>query len=63
MMHLLVHLVEEQKNYVQCIHVGCIMLNIIWTLKGYVRNKTRLKGRMAKGYTIEEALAFFIKYL
>jgi hypothetical protein len=30
------------------------------TLKGYVRNKARPKGSMAKGYAIEEALRFYI---
>jgi hypothetical protein len=33
------------------------------TLKGYVRNKARLEGSMVEGYTIEEALGFYIKYL
>jgi hypothetical protein len=33
------------------------------TLKGYVRNKARPKGSMAKGYTIEEALKFCTKCL
>jgi hypothetical protein len=28
------------------------------TLKGYVRNKARPEGSMAKGYAIEEALGF-----
>jgi hypothetical protein len=31
--------------------------------KGYVRNKARLEGSMAKGYTIENALKFCTKYL
>jgi hypothetical protein len=32
-------------------------------LIGYVRNKARLKGSMAKGYTIEDALGCCTKYL
>jgi hypothetical protein len=27
-------------------------------LKGYVKNKSRPKGNMKKGYTVEEALGF-----
>ncbi len=33
------------------------------TLKGYVRNKARLKGSIEKGYVIEEALRFYTKCL
>jgi len=33
------------------------------TLKGFVQNKTRPKGSMAKGYALEEALGFCIKYI
>jgi hypothetical protein len=33
------------------------------TLKGYVQNKARLEGSMAKGYALEEALEFWIEYL
>jgi hypothetical protein len=30
---------------------------------GYVQNKTKLEGDMAKGYPLEEALGFCAKYL
>jgi hypothetical protein len=33
------------------------------TLKGYVRNKARLKGSTVEGYAIEEALRFYTKCL
>jgi hypothetical protein len=32
-------------------------------LKGYVCNKTRHEGSMAKRYAFEEALGFYTKYL
>ncbi len=59
MTHLLVHLVEELEI--------CGLVHMHWmypmefytkTLKGYVRNKARPEGSMAKGYAIEEALGF-----
>jgi hypothetical protein len=33
------------------------------TLKGFVRNKMRLKGSRTEGYALEEALGFCIEYL
>ncbi len=64
MANLLIHLIEELKtcgpiHMHWMYHVECYMK----TLKGYVRNKTRLEGSMVEGYTIEEALRFCIKYL
>jgi hypothetical protein len=64
MTHLLVHLMEEL--------FICGPIHTRWmypierylkTLKGYVRNKARLEGSMAKGYALEEALGFWTKYL
>ncbi len=64
MTHLLVHLVEELQL---CgpIHT-CWMYPIeqyIKILKGFVQNKTRLKGSMVEGYALEEALGFCIEYI
>jgi hypothetical protein len=33
------------------------------TLNGYVQNKARPKGSMAKGYALEEVLGFCIEYI
>lgn len=64
MTHLLVYIMEEL--------FICGPIHTRWmypiesyfkTLKGYVRNKARLEGSMAKGYALEEALGFWTKYL
>ncbi len=39
------------------------MVRYMKTLKGYVRNIARPKCSMAMGYSIEEALRFFMEYI
>jgi hypothetical protein len=59
MTHLIVHLVEELE-LCSPIHIQW-MYPIEWylkTLKGFVKNKARPKGNMAKCYALEEALGF-----
>ena len=64
MSHLVVHLVEEVEI--------CGPVHTRWmypierylkTLKGYVRNRSRPEGCMAKGYAIVEALGFCTEYM
>jgi hypothetical protein len=39
------------------------MVRYMKALNGYVRNMARPKGSMAMGYSIEEALGFFMEYI
>ncbi len=64
MTHLLIHLVEELEL--------CGLVQIRWmysierhlkTLKGYVGNRVKLEGSMAKICAIEEVVRFCTKYL
>ncbi len=64
MTHLLIHLVEELE-LCGSVHTQWTYLikRYFKTLKGFMRNRTRLEGRMEKGYALEKALGFFIEYL
>ncbi len=64
MTHLLIHLVEEREL--------CGLVQIRWmysiegylkTLKGYVGNRAKPEGSMAKVYAIKEVVRFCTKYL
>jgi hypothetical protein len=64
MTHLLTHLVEELElcGPVQTWWIYPIE-KYLKTLNGYVGNRTKLEGSMAKRYAIEEMVGFCIKYL
>ena len=64
MTHLLVHLVEEL-DICGPVHVRWMypMERYLKTLKGYVRNRTRLEASMGEGYAIDEALGFCTEYM
>ncbi len=64
MTYLLLHLVEELEL--------CGLVHTYWMypierylkiLKGYVQNKVRPEGNMAKGYALEEVLGFCTKHI
>ncbi len=64
MTHLVIHLVEELDIcgpvYTRWMYR---MERYMKTLKGFVQNMAHLKGSMAMGYSIEEALNFYMKYI
>ncbi|VVA35887.1 PREDICTED: transposon CACTA [Prunus dulcis] len=64
MLHLLIHLPDEAA-IVGLVHYRW-MYPIEWflyTLKKYVRNKSRLEGSIVEGYIVEECLSFCALYL
>jgi hypothetical protein len=61
---IMTHLVE-QLNICGPIYTRGMypMARYMKALKGYVRNMARTKGSMAMGYSIVEALGFFMEYI
>ncbi len=64
MTHVVIHLIDELEL--------CRPMHIQWmypikramkNLKGYVHNMAKLKGSMAKGYIVDEALGFCNEYM
>jgi hypothetical protein len=64
MVHLLVHIVED------IVQLGLTFLDSMMpfermngVIKGYVRNRSRPDGSIAKGFLTEECISFFMNYL
>jgi hypothetical protein len=64
MIHLLLHVVEEQ-NVCELVHNYWMypMEKMMKVIKGYVRNMSQLEGSMVKGYVLDEIMGFVIEYL
>ncbi len=64
MMHLPVHLAEEAKlGGPVCYRWMYPIERYLWTLKGYVRNKSHPEGSIAEGYISEECMTFCSRFL
>jgi hypothetical protein len=64
MMHLPVHLAEEAKlGGPVCYRWLYPIERYLWTLKGYVRNKSHHEGSIAEGYILEECMTFCSRFL